>query len=80
MCVNSVDLEMEVDSRCDILCDRGKPAIRVGLPLVLQQWSLKLGTLTGEVIILKGKAEGKVEYGGQPAVSFCWLHLESDQR
>ena len=37
--------------RYDILCDRGKPAVHVGF--------------TGEVIIPKGEAEVKVEYGGQ---------------
>ena len=45
--------------RCNILHDRGKPAVCVGL--VLQPL---LQTFT-EVIIPKGEAEVKVEYGGQ---------------
>ena len=37
----------------------------LGSQLVLQPWPVKLQTFTGEVIIPKGKAEVKVEYGGQ---------------
>ena len=65
VCVNDVNLEMEVDSGATFSVIRENQLSMWGSPLVLQPSLVKLQTFTGEVIIPKGEAEVKVEYGGQ---------------
>ena len=65
MCVNGVNLEMEVDSgaTCSVI---GENQVSMwSSPLVLEPSPMKLWTFTGEGIIPKGESEMKVEYGGQ---------------
>ena len=60
VCMNGVNLAMEVDS--------GATFSVIGetqLSMWGQPSAVKLRTFTGEVIIPKGEAEVKVEYGGQ---------------
>ena len=71
VCVNGVNLEMEVDSGATFSVIRENQLSMWGSPLVLQPSPVKLWTFTGEVIIPKGKAEVKVEYGDQ----ICHLPL-----
>ena len=65
VCVNGVNLEMEVDSGATFSVIGENQLSMWGSPLVLQPSLVKLRTFTGEVIIPKGEAEVKVEYGGQ---------------
>ena len=65
VCVNGVNLEMEVDSGATFSVIGENQLSMWGSPLVLQLSAVKLQTFTGEVIIPKGEAEVKVEYGGQ---------------
>ena len=51
--------------RCDILHDWGKPAVHVGFTISDPAVACEVADFTGEVIIPKGEAEVKVEYGGQ---------------
>ena len=65
VCVNGVNLEMEVDSGATFSVIGENQLSMWGSPLVIQPSPVKLWTFTGEVIIPKGEAEMKVEYGGQ---------------
>ena len=65
LCVNGVNLEMEVDSGATFSVIGENQLSMWGSPLVLQPSPVKLRTFTGEVIIPQGEAEVKVEYGGQ---------------
>ena len=65
VCVNGVNLEMEVDSGATFSVIGENQLPMWSSPLVLQPSPVKLRTFTGEVIIPKGEAEVKVEYGGQ---------------
>ena len=65
MCVNGVNLEMEVDSGATFSVIGENQLSMWGSPLLIQPSPVKLRTFTGEVIIPKGEAEVKVEYGGQ---------------
>ena len=65
VCVNGVNLEMEVNSGGTFSVMGENQLSMWGSPLVLQPSAVKLRTFTGEVIIPKGEAEVKVEYGGQ---------------
>ena len=65
VCVNGVDLKMEVDSGATFSVIGENQLSEWGLPLVLQPSPLKLRTFTGDVIIPRGEAEVKFEYGGQ---------------
>ena len=65
VCVKGVNLEIEVESGATFSVIRENQLSMWGSPLVLQPPPVKLQTFTGEVIIPKGEAEVKVEYGGQ---------------
>ena len=65
VCVNGVNLEMEIDSDATFSVIRENQLSMWDSPLVLQPWPVKLRTFIGEVIIPKDEAEVKVEYGGQ---------------
>ena len=65
VCVNGVNLEMEVDSGATFSVIGENQLSMWGSPLVIKPSPVKLRTFTGEVIIPKGEAEVKVEYGGQ---------------
>ena len=65
VCVNGVNLGIEVDSGATFSVIGENQLSMWGSPLVLQLSPVKLQTFTGEVIIPKGEAEVKVEYGGQ---------------
>ena len=56
---------MEVDSGATFSVIGENQLSMWGSPLVLQPLPVKLRTFTSEVIIPKGEAEVKVEYGGQ---------------
>ena len=56
---------MEVDSGATFSVIGENQLSMWGSPLLLQPSPVKLQTFTGEVIIPKGEAEVKVEYGGQ---------------
>ena len=65
VCVNDVNLEMEVDSGATFSVIGENQLSMWGSPLVIKPSPVKLRTFTGEVIIPKGEAEVKVEYRGQ---------------
>ena len=65
VCMNGVNLEMEVDSGETFSVIGENQLSMWDSPLMLQPSPVKLRTFTGEVIIPKGEAEVKVEYRGQ---------------